>query len=176
MLIQEIRARQALDECNMNSHIKVVHAEIPKTFIGDKEYTLVFPRSILKYGLNEKNIYISFIGKITPQRKIVIDKIKHLYTGVHIINSLNGRDLKKKVFDVSYYNNLGNSYFVLCPDGDFIWSYRFFEAILCNAIPIIENESVLYKDYKFYKLGDKIEYKQEWVDFNLKKIKREMLL
>lgn len=39
---------------------------------------------------------------------------------------------QKKSWDTEYYDILSQSKFVICPSGDFIWSYRFFEAIEHN--------------------------------------------
>ena len=47
---------------------------------------------------------------------------------------------------------MAKSKFVLCPNGDFIWTYRFFEAIACGAIPIIEDDLPLYDGFQYYKM------------------------
>ena len=36
-----------------------------------------------------------------------------------------------------------------CPNGDFVWSYRFFEATLCGAIPIIEQFCPAYEGFRY---------------------------
>ncbi|MCC8358459.1 exostosin domain-containing protein [Salinimicrobium sediminilitoris] len=65
-----------------------------------------------------------------------------------------GRRFPIKAWDREYYDNLCQSQFVLCPSGDFIWTYRFFEAILCGAIPVIEENCPLYENYRFYYMQD----------------------
>ena len=58
--------------------------------------------------------------------------------GVYIFASKKGRILPYKAWDEDYYNMLSKSRFVLCPNGDHVWTYRFFESILCGAIPVVE--------------------------------------
>lgn len=180
MKIQEIRARQALNECKRYDTIKVIHAENPKTIIGKKEYSLVFPHFISNMFVYCKDIDISFEGLVTAKRQVFLYKIYETYENEHhnikIISSKRGRQDKVKEIDHKYFETLHRSKFIACPNGDFVWSYRFFEAIICKAIPIIENESPLYDGYKFYRLGDKLEYRQDWVGHNLLKIKKEMML
>jgi len=62
-----------------------------------------------------------------------------------------------KAWDGVYFRRLVNSKFVLCPDGQFVWTYRFFEAALCGAIPIIQNECPLYDGFHYYTMEDPIE-------------------
>jgi hypothetical protein len=180
MLLQETRTRQALGEKGIkNFSIEIVHAEDPKTIINGKVHSLIFPEFINRvFGNYEKYYDISFRGLITPKRKKFFDLFAKKYPDIKsiIINSKNGRDKSKKSFDEDYFELMAVSKFVLCPDGDFKWSYRFFEAILCNAIPVIENDCPLYKGYKFYRLGDKLIYKDEYIKHNLLKISKDMMI
>ncbi len=65
-----------------------------------------------------------------------------------------GREFPIKSWDHEYYQILSDSEFVLCPNGDYIWTYRFFEAILCGAIPIVESHCDLYKGYRYYTMEE----------------------
>lgn len=87
-----------------------------------------------------KSIKYSIIGK---------DKSNTILT-----MSTLGRTFPQKAWDDNYYDLMANSKFVLCPDGDFIWTYRFFEAMLCGAIPIIENKASIYNGFHYYKITD----------------------
>ena len=166
MLLQEIRAIQAavLEE-GVNLPIEVIHAEDPITIVGDRKFKLLFPKFLLEYGEN-KTGGIVFIGKITPSRE-------EFFKGIQatVIESLRGRDKVIKVMDDWYFEFIGKAHFVLCPDGDFTWTYRFFEAVMVKAIPIIENECPLYEGYKYYRKGDDYLYRQDWIDHNLERIK-----
>lgn len=69
-----------------------------------------------------------------------------------IENSKYGRDTDKKyTIDKKYYDTLSKSKFTITPTGDCPWSYRFFEAIMCFSIPILENNSndIYMKDYHY---------------------------
>jgi hypothetical protein len=45
--------------------------------------------------------------------------------------------LERGFFNHAYFQVLRQSEFVLCPAGDLPWSNRFWEAIMCRAIPIV---------------------------------------
>jgi hypothetical protein len=83
--------------------------------------------------------------------------------------SLRGRQFPEKCWDKTYYQLLANSKFVLCPSGDFVWTYRFFEAILCGAIPIVEESCPAYEGFQFIKLSDSpnsVTWSLEIAEFN----------
>lgn len=105
--------------------------------------------------------------------KLVIDK------KLLLSDSILGRKFPFKSFDVEYYESMLNSKFVLCPDGDFIWTYRFFEAIICGAIPIVENECEKYKEYRYKKMSDDIsnlEWNAEDAEYNFRKCLEQLTL
>ena len=55
------------------------------------------------------------------------------------------------------------SKFVICPVGGCPWSYRFFEAIMCFAIPIMEKDTTdkYCKDYTYFEVGDTYIYSHD---------------
>ncbi|MFT3831394.1 MAG: exostosin family protein [Opitutaceae bacterium] len=69
-------------------------------------------------------------------------------------SSERGRVFPWKAWDDDYFRLLARSEFVLCPSGDFIWSYRFFEAVLCGAIPIVEEICPAYAGFRFHTFAD----------------------
>lgn len=71
-----------------------------------------------------------------------------------LASSTIGRHFPEKSWDDSYFNQMSNAKFVLCPDGDFVWTYRFLEAILCGAIPIVENETEIFEGFHYYRMHD----------------------
>ena len=70
MLLQEIRARQALMEIGKSEyHLDIQHST-PITKIDGVEYSLVFPKILLEYNKDAiKDIDTLFIGLITEKRK-----------------------------------------------------------------------------------------------------------
>lgn len=169
--LQEIRAYQALKELNQEKKVTINHSK-PETKIDDKLYSLIFPRFLLNYNTEPKTIDILFIGKITRKREIFLKK----FPDAKIINSNRGRNIKTKAKDKKYFKLMSKAKFTLCPNGDFIWTYRFFEAIIFKSIPIIEEECEIYKGYRFYKKEDIFLYRHDWINYNLNKIKKEMML
>jgi hypothetical protein len=92
------------------------------------------------------------LGRRLPARRL---RQQSVFTeGVKIILSDEGRVFPKKSWNVDYYAALLEAEFVLCPDGDFgkdgvAWTYRFFEGILCGAIPVIQNSCPAYEGFRF---------------------------
>jgi hypothetical protein len=86
-----------------------------------------------------------------------------------------GRYFPKKAWDDKYFRELTKSKFVLCPNGDYIWTYRFFESMICGAIPIIEQYTNIYYGFHFFRLLDSIDiynYDQEVVNENFEHVKQ----
>ncbi|HIB37298.1 hypothetical protein [Mesonia sp.] len=93
------------------------------------------------------------------------------YGNLHIWSSNRGRIFPVKSWDKNYYNFLLSSKFVLCPSGDYIWTYRFFEAIMCGAIPIVEESCPSYNGFKYYNMTDNLndlKCNKEIIEFNYK--------
>lgn len=87
-------------------------------------------------------------------RKANISLTDHVGTeNVKILLSDQGRLFPRKAWNTDYYDLLLQSKFVLCPSGDFknngvAWTYRFFEAVLCGAVPVIEEHCAAYDGYR----------------------------
>lgn len=114
----------------------------------------------------------SFINK--KKSKILnffnIDSSINKKIGDLIIWSSNrGRKFPIKAWDNEYFEVLGKSQFVLCPSGVCVWSYRFFEAILCGAIPIVEKNCEAYEGFRFKYMDDsaeKFKWSKEDAEYN----------
>ena len=65
-----------------------------------------------------------------------------------------GRQFPSKAWDQTYYDTMCRSRFALCPNGDFVWTYRFFEATMCGAIPIVEQPCALYDGFHYHMMDD----------------------
>lgn len=58
---------------------------------------------------------------------------------------------------------------MLCPSGDYVWSYRFFESILCGAIPVIEEYCEAYNGFRFQYMSEKasnLKWSKEDAEYN----------
>jgi hypothetical protein len=172
MLLQEIRARQAMIELGEDNYTLQIEHSTPITKINDVVYSLIFPKSLLKYNNVDKDIDILFIGLITEKRKSFLSN----FPDATITSSNRGRNINTKQYDIGYFKNMARSKFTLCPNGDFTWTYRFFEAIIFKSIPIIEDYTYHYNGYHYYTKDDKFIYNDIWVDENLHKLKKEMML
>lgn len=60
-----------------------------------------------------------------------------------------------------YFETMCQSKFVLCPAGDSLWSFRFYETIMCKSLPIVETWHHTYRtreesdiDYKYLLPGN----------------------
>lgn len=73
---------------------------------------------------------------------------------VTVWSSERGRRFPTKAWDEEYFRMLADSQAVLCPTGDYVWSYRFFEACLCGAMPIVEQASPLYDGFRYRLMAD----------------------
>ena len=73
---------------------------------------------------------------------------------VTVWSSERGRRFPTKAWDDEYFDLLARSQCVLCPSGDFLWSYRFFEAALCGALPIVEEPVPLYDGFRYRTMAD----------------------
>jgi hypothetical protein len=73
---------------------------------------------------------------------------------VTVWSSERGRRFPTKAWDDEYFDLLARSECVLCPSGDFLWSYRFFEATLCGAMPIVEQPVPLYDGFRYRTMAD----------------------
>ena len=79
---------------------------------------------------------------------------------------------QRNIFDQPYYEVMCQSRFALCPAGDRLWSMRFYEALMCKSIPILERRwhhrslREALRGYKVYTPRDELEYRPDWVEHN----------
>ena len=80
----------------------------------------------------------------------------------------------RNFFDDHYFRTLCASEFTLCPGGDQNWSMRFYEALMCKSIPIMldrtafRTQAEAHLPYKYFVVGDTIEYHTDWAEHNYK--------
>lgn len=116
-------------------------------------------RSRFKNGLWRR--ILSAISRRTPMKTMVGDLV--------LWPSDRGRRFPIKSWDEAYFRILADSQFVLCPSGDCIWSYRFFESILCGAIPIAEKECDAYSGFHYFSFEDRagsVQWSPQEAEFN----------
>tara|TARA_B110000858_G_C17802383_1_gene476004 strand:- start:3143 stop:3781 length:639 start_codon:yes stop_codon:yes gene_type:complete len=119
------------------------------------------------------NSYLQFTDRNT--------KIKHKKMGIFDFTLEKEGFVPKEVkihlrnkFDDNYFAVMSSSKFCLCPAGDINYSMRFYEALMCKCIPILNDPSERFRsraeeklDYKYYLTSDEnIEYREDWVEHN----------
>jgi len=82
------------------------------------------------------------------------------------------RNVNENIF---YFQTMCQSKYVLCPGGDAPWSFRFYEALMCKSIPIVETWHHTYRTEEEskipynYVLKDSIQYHDENLNDNMLK-------
>ena len=151
-------------------NVSIDHAT-PLTRIGSHAAPLVFSRAMARRCRDlwsDTRAGTVFSGLITPKRRrafrrwerrhqnvqyAVTDNRSHDLTS-RITESTRGRTWETKGWDEPYFRELAGARYALCPSGDHTWSYRFFEAALCGAIPIIEAPVPAYGGFVFGRMDD----------------------
>ena len=145
--LQKVHFRQALaEECWEDDDVQLDHEHARGINANGCAVGVIFPRSLVGYcacGVwnSQKTISYSFSGARSPER-VESFLMDYLHAeGASVVFTNVGRDIRKETgkYDYPYYDRLMESKFVLAPDGEFAWTYRFLEGIMCGAIPIIEH-------------------------------------
>lgn len=122
------------------------------------------------YRLKRDKFTFRIKRKLFYKLKINKPLLKRL-DNLYINSSIRGRVFPEKSWDNEYYNFMLRSKFILCPSGIYIWTYRFFEAILCGAIPIVEKSSPCYDGFIYYNMEEELsnmKWSKEIINFNYK--------
>lgn len=145
-LLQQVHLEQAMtEECwdTTTRDVEIQHREA-RNVVDGCPVGIIFPRSLIAYcscGVWNTNKQISyyFSGIMNTERKGSWLMSYRNDTDAKIYFSANGRSVRKNtgVYDYPYYDKLMSSRFALAPDGDFPWTYRFLEGIMCGAIPVV---------------------------------------
>lgn len=144
------------------------------TQLDRRELPLIFPisyaaRTSRGFLNTSRSLRAVFRGFKSARRQKELGRLR--LPKVSITFSNKGRETK--AFDAAYYAELSKSQLALCPRGDYVWSYRFYEAILCGAIPVITDEWPDTAGYNFYRIVDadwaaitKLPYRRDWAETN----------
>ncbi len=150
----------------------------PSVRIGSLEWPLLMPHGVVRRARSmwsERLTVFTFTGLVTPDRDAFLKAIA-TDLGVQLKrtrsrrtpwarrpsgsvaedsaqivleDSSRGRAFPEKLWDDRYYSSMACSQYVVCPEGDFAWSYRFFEACLCGAVPIVQTPVQAYEGFTF---------------------------
>jgi hypothetical protein len=138
-------------ECNhYNGTCRFIGAPNParQRRLNDTTYSLLFPhymlREIVPMRCPERaraGYYFRGLsrGSISRSRKALLEEYRGR-NDTRIELSYRGRmPSVKYTLDRDYLRSLCCAKFALAPSNDCPWSYRFFEAIMCNAIPVLHD-------------------------------------
>jgi hypothetical protein len=164
--------------------------ERPEVSLGSLSRPLLFAHVVVgqfQRAWSDRPVLASFAGNMTRTRGSALrqwrktqfprraGRSKSIETRVIIRSSSSGRSWPEKAWDQGYVSLLGSSQFALCPDGDFIWTYRFFEATMAGAIPIVEHDCPLYEGFRFARMSDDIgslEWSEAAANHNRERVQR----
>jgi hypothetical protein len=195
--IQHYLFKRSLEEENIPiKNFRIDHST-PHNYNNDVKYNFVFPKSFIseveKIDTTTKPIDYYFVGTIkgghrqflkswSKDNSIIKETSQNNF--IHPNNDPTGY-YGDNYFNKDYFNELSKSKFSLCPAGcsafdkkyvddqKFMWTYRFWESILVGCIPITdEPDPKWHMDYKFYGLNDNHIYRTDWVEHNLKLLKK----
>ena len=172
---REVKLDFLIDHCKPSTNVSGISAELifPEWFFDgfdvDKEDIVIFEGLVTRQRIKYLVKLLGY-GAIREKLSLLIYNISRRYGGFFIsrllskanvkVNfSYNGRKKEFKLYDKSYFLNLSQSKYVICPPGDFVWTYRFFETMMSKSIPIINHEDEYIKKYGFItKTFDEIKY------------------
>ncbi len=184
--IRAVKIADKRDKREVKLDFLIDHSK-PSTYVSGISSELIFPEWFFdEFDVNKEDI-VTFEGLVTRQRikylvkllgygavreklSLFIYKMSRHYgsffisrllskANVRVNFSYNGRKKEFKLYDKSYFLNLRQSKYVICPPGNFVWTYRFFETMMSKSIPIINHEDEYIKKYGFItKTFDEIKY------------------
>lgn len=147
-------------------------------YYKDKNYGLIYPRKWIDYIKKEKegqnkDIRFFFSGYQDPIEPNLRNWIFE-YEGEDSMISFSpkGRLIPRNRFDKDFFICMCRAQFALCPQGyPYKWTYRFFEATLCKAIPIVSLDDIIpeYEGFKYFIHGQDLssyEYSEEIAEYN----------
>lgn len=93
--------------------------------------------------------------------------------------SESGRHFPTKIWDRDYYEQMAKAQFVLCPDGECVWTYRFYESVMCGAMPIVENPCPAYEGFQYATMADdpvQLEWSEAVAQANYERAKERLTI
>lgn len=147
----------------------------PFVRIGRIQKPLLFPHEFIdkvRTFWKEERSGISFSGLVTkyryPDLKIWKNRARIRHTG-------RGRKTLRRFWDETYFQEMGRSEFILCPNGEMPWTYRVIEAVLSGATPIIQTDCSWYQGLYYHKWND-TKLERKYVEENFEWVKSHLTL
>jgi hypothetical protein len=103
---------------------------------------------------NDRTAVWRFLRRLAPSSTLLRSFDSHLGR-IEFGSNRRGRVFPTKSWDPGYYRSLWRARYALCPSGNHIWTYRFFEAVLCGAIPVVEELCPAYEGFVLGLTGDR---------------------
>lgn len=161
IVLQEFFFREALREIGiLDGKVEIDHMNGTCWHEGVGKVPIIFPEgrisTVREFSRRKTQDYI-FRGVISSGREWLEE-----YPNVR--ESKYGRNPKTKYeLDIDYFEGLSASRFGLAPVGGCPWSYRFFEAIMCDAVPIIgqADHDIFASHFHFQRDGEEHHYSYE---------------
>lgn len=176
MKYQEFYFRKALEEKKILIVKLRCNHENGTNFNNNIEYPILFPHERVNDIENvisniDKSINYFFQGLLTESKEWILYLKDDENTFLNFSDY--GRHSNKFILDAEYFKKMASSKFTLCPTDIFPWSYRFFEAIICRSIPILnDNEIDIFShNFKFYRKSETHIYREDWVEYNINQFK-----
>jgi hypothetical protein len=160
--------RYERDDTAPRLEIRVDHLT-PSVVVGWVERPLLFAHAIFdgyrtRWASN-RSVRFSFAGLGTPTRRnslcgwaeannLRMPSALRRARDLEVKFTRAGRKWPEKGWDQKYVDALGRTQFAVCPNGDSVWTYRFFEAAAAGAIPIVEEYCDLYEGFVFHTFDD----------------------
>jgi hypothetical protein len=164
-LSQYFECRYEFDADAPDLEIVIDHSK-PQVRVGHMERPLLYAHAVFDayraQWSSDRPIRYSFAGLGTPARRAAIKQwaaanrvrmpnpLRRGSSELDLRYTRTGREWPEKAWDPGYVAALGGAQFALCPSGDFVWTYRFFEAAAAGALPIIEDFCDLYDGFVFH--------------------------
>lgn len=156
-LLQEILARRALKELGATCELLHIDHLEGKNFVDGIGVDVLYPMSWVLRSLNltQTKIYrYVFIGLVGDDRVDSLEPFRHRPDSLIEETRLQRLPLQKGRFRRNYWEKMHQAEFALCPQRanwpgstHRAWTYRFIEATLTWAIPVVFDETPLGSDF-----------------------------
>jgi hypothetical protein len=157
LLIRRAYEEEGLPWPDIDERVAPTALVFPRSFVeaaadlpGDKAYDYSFMGSLYRPELRAHRAWVlDFVRERFTERSYLLssdddDGAHPRLGGFDHTGQRDGVFVPKEVpemerdfFNPAYFGVLRRSQFALCPAGDLPWSLRFFEAVMCKAMPVV---------------------------------------